>query len=46
MKEHDWAKLYADADKFMKKVGGTDFNVKTNLYLTYMLRIEKINAED
>ena len=25
MKEHDWAKLYADADKFMKKVGGTDF---------------------
>lgn len=19
MKEHDWAKLYADADKFMKK---------------------------
>ena len=90
MKEHDWVKLYADADKFMKKVGGTDFNVKTNikterwgealvtvdipkrnnpiaimrmdaneycsrckgfrrdgkLYLTYMLRIEKINAED
>lgn len=31
MKEHDWAKLYADADKFMKKVGGTDFNVKTNI---------------
>lgn len=28
MKEHDWVKLYADADKFMKKVGGTDFNVK------------------
>ena len=22
MKEHDWVKLYADADKFMKKVGG------------------------
>lgn len=31
MKEHDWVKLYADADKFMKKVGGTDFNVKTNI---------------
>ena len=31
MKEHDRAKLYADADKFMKKVGGTDFNVKTNI---------------
>ena len=90
MKEHDWMKLYADAEKFMKKVGGTDFNIKTNikterwgealvtvdipnrynsiarlrldsidycsryivvrrdgkLYLTYMLRIEKINAED
>ena len=24
MKEHDWMKLYADAEKFMKKVGGTD----------------------
>ena len=90
MKEHDWMKLYADAEKFMKKVGGTDFNIKTNikterwgealvtvdipkrnnpiaimrmdaneycsrcrgfrrdgkLYLTYMLRIEKINVED
>lgn len=90
MKEHDWMKLYADAEKFMKKVGGTDFNIKTNikterwgealvtvnipkrnnpiaimrmdaneycsrykgfrrdgkLYLTYMLRIEKINARD
>lgn len=90
MKEHDWMKLYADAEKFMKKVGGTDFNIKTNikterwgealvtvnipkrnnpiaimrmdaneycsrykgfrrdgkLYLTYILRIEKINAED
>ena len=30
MKEHDWMKLYADAEKFMKKVGGTDFNIKTN----------------
>ncbi len=24
-------KLYADAEKFMKKVGGTDFNIKTNI---------------
>ena len=31
MKEHDWMKLYADAEKFMKKVGGTDFNIKTNI---------------
>ena len=30
MKEHDWMKLYADAEKFMKKVGGTDFNIKRN----------------
>ena len=22
MREHDWVKLYADADKFMKKVIG------------------------
>ena len=31
MKEHDWMKLYADAEKFMKKVGGTDFDIKTNI---------------
>lgn len=31
MKEHDWAKLYADAEKFMKEVGDTDFNIETNV---------------
>lgn len=27
MKEHDWMKLYADAEKFMKKVGGTEMQI-------------------
>lgn len=30
MKEHDWVKLYADADKFMKKVGGVKASISQN----------------
>lgn len=31
MKEHDWQKLYADAEKFMRKIKGNDFRVETHV---------------
>ena len=31
MKKHDWEKLYADTEKFMKKIGANEFKVETNI---------------
>lgn len=30
MKNHDWEKLYADTERFMKKIGANDFKIETN----------------